>query len=526
MGQYNTAVLTTAGQALLTSILGAQGTLTFSKFQTSSYQYASGTDLSALTSLQSVEQEVTPSAGGIKDATTFYSSSTVDNTGVTVEYVNYTVGLFVTDGDDEVLFAVSTAVTPDVIPVDDGGTPSTYTYTMSIGVSSTANITVEVDDQGILRVTSIVDNLTSTSTTQPLSAKQGKVLKDSIPSVIDNLTSTSTTSALSANMGHLLNDKVNFYGVCSTAAATAAKTASTANGDFALETGAKIVVKFTNGNAAATPTLNVDSTGAVDIYQNGAAITEDLEADGSYIFVYNGTQFDLVGGGDSSVSVVDNLRSSSATDALSANQGNKIANDMAEYVLSGDTNTTGDTLTTGTYFVDSTGQLCKVTSDIANNGAITLNTNCGAVSVGEELTALNSNLGSPSSASAVTGTNAFAKINTLNNKMNETISVTGESGDTYKTLLNKLYALIDHTKMTEKSTFASGLHVAPMSLRYTGNAGYLFSSTYWGSGVTPPLSCYTYEVNSNTSNYKVVEGPTLTDHSNDSANGVTAIIRY
>jgi len=178
MGQYNQAVLTTAGQALLTSILGNAGTLTFSKFQTSSYQYASGTDLSALTSLQSVEQNVVPSAGGIKDATTFYSSSTVPNTGVTVEYTNYTVGLFATDGDDEVLFAVSTAIVPDIIPVDDGGAPSTYTYTMSIGVSSTENFTVEVDDQGILRVTSIVDNLNSTSATQPLSANQGKVLND------------------------------------------------------------------------------------------------------------------------------------------------------------------------------------------------------------------------------------------------------------------------------------------------------------------------------------------------------------
>jgi hypothetical protein len=180
MGQYNSAVLTTAGQSLLTSILGAEGTLTFSKFQTSSYQYASGTDLSALTSLQNVEQEVIPSAGGVKDATTFYSSSTVSNEGVTVEYDCYTVGLFATDGENEVLFAVATAITPDVISVDDGGTPSTYTYTMSIGVSSTDNITVEVDDQGILRVTSIVDNLTSTSTTQPLSAKQGKVLSDLI----------------------------------------------------------------------------------------------------------------------------------------------------------------------------------------------------------------------------------------------------------------------------------------------------------------------------------------------------------
>ena len=245
MGQYNTAVLTTAGQSLLASVLGTEGTLTFSKFQTSSYQYASGTDLSALTSLQNVEQEILPSAGGIKDATTLYSSSTISNEGVTVEYDCNTVGLFATDGEDEVLFAVSTAIIPDVIPVDDGGAPSTYTYTMSIGVSSTANITVEVDDQGILRVSSIVDNLNSTSATAP----------------------------------------------------------------------------------------------------------------------------------------------------LSANQGNVIAKDMVENILSGNTNTTGGILATGSYFINNTGQLCRVTTDIPVDGAITLNTNCVAVNVGGELTELNSNVG-------------------------------------------------------------------------------------------------------------------------------------
>jgi hypothetical protein len=277
MGQYNTAVLTTAGQSLLTSILGTEGTLTFSKFQTSSYQYASGTDLSALTSLQSVEQEVSPSAGGVKDATTLYSSSTINNEGVTVEYDCNTVGLFATDGEDEVLFAVSTAIIPDVIPVDDGGAPSTYTYTMSIGVSSTANITVEVDDQGILRVSSIVDNLSSTSATAP----------------------------------------------------------------------------------------------------------------------------------------------------LSANQGNVIAKDMVENILSGNTNTTGDVLATGSYFINNMGQLCRVTTDIPVDGAITLNTNCVAVNVGGELTELNSNkagLGeiynitiNPSYASASTAAYLYriGKINIL-----------------------------------------------------------------------------------------------------------------
>ena len=64
MGSYNTAVITTVGQALLTSVLGAQGTMTFTKLQTSSYAYASGTDLSALTSLNNVKQEVNVGSAG------------------------------------------------------------------------------------------------------------------------------------------------------------------------------------------------------------------------------------------------------------------------------------------------------------------------------------------------------------------------------------------------------------------------------------------------------------------------------
>ena len=89
------------------------------------------------------------------------------------------------------------------------------------------------------------------------------------------------------------------YASSSTAAATAAKTASTSGGDFTLESGASVIVKFANGNTASNPTLNVDNTGAKAIYMNGAAIDTDLEENGTYQFVYNGTQFDLVGGAGS-----------------------------------------------------------------------------------------------------------------------------------------------------------------------------------------------------------------------------------
>lgn len=91
------------------------------------------------------------------------------------------------------------------------------------------------------------------------------------------------------------SNRVN-YGSCSTAAATAAKTVACSG--FALVTGAEITVKFTVTNSAASPTLNVNSTGAKPIYIDGAAITADtasvLASGHTFTFRYNGTQYEIV----------------------------------------------------------------------------------------------------------------------------------------------------------------------------------------------------------------------------------------
>lgn len=60
----------------------------------------------------------------------------------------------------------------------------------------------------------IIDNLESTSTTDALSANQGRVLKEMINdvsnvNVVNNLTSTSTTDALSSYQGKVLNEKIS-----------------------------------------------------------------------------------------------------------------------------------------------------------------------------------------------------------------------------------------------------------------------------------------------------------------------------
>lgn len=85
-----------------------------------------------------------------------------------------------------------------------------------------------------------------------------------------------------------------FYGTCSTAAGTVAKTVAASG--FVLATGAKIIVKFTATNTAANPTLNVNSTGAKPIFYRGAAISAGYLANKRvYTFVYDGTNYELIG---------------------------------------------------------------------------------------------------------------------------------------------------------------------------------------------------------------------------------------
>ena len=93
------------------------------------------------------------------------------------------------------------------------------------------------------------------------------------------------------------NNKYTFtlpYGSCSTAASTAAKTVSVSN--FVLETGARILVKFTITNTASNPTLNVSSTGAKSIMYRGSAISaSSLATNRIYEFIYDGTNWELIG---------------------------------------------------------------------------------------------------------------------------------------------------------------------------------------------------------------------------------------
>lgn len=87
------------------------------------------------------------------------------------------------------------------------------------------------------------------------------------------------------------SSSITNYTTCSTAAATAAKTASLYG--LTLTTGARVSINFTNGNTAALMTLNVGSTGAKSVVYRGNTNTPILDA-GIYDFIYTGSQWELL----------------------------------------------------------------------------------------------------------------------------------------------------------------------------------------------------------------------------------------
>lgn len=91
---------------------------------------------------------------------------------------------------------------------------------------------------------------------------------------------------------------IHHYTTCSTAAGTAAKTASLSG--FALQNGARVIVKFANANTATSNvTLNVQNTGAKKITYKGSDLTttDSWEAGTTIEFVYNGTSWEMLSSG-------------------------------------------------------------------------------------------------------------------------------------------------------------------------------------------------------------------------------------
>ena len=153
MGKYNGAVITTAGQNLIAQAIAESKTVTFTTAQASSHVYPSSTDFEALTALTDVEKTVDINYAGVYSDTVVQVSARFDNTGVGTAYLINTLGFFAQLGTDTpILFAVSTAVTPDQMPVFDADNPSAFIYNMQMTVQNADSINLSVNPAGTVTV--------------------------------------------------------------------------------------------------------------------------------------------------------------------------------------------------------------------------------------------------------------------------------------------------------------------------------------------------------------------------------------
>ena len=101
-----------------------------------------------------------------------------------------------------------------------------------------------------------------------------------------------TAEELDVLNASLTKAKANiFYAICATAANAVAKIVTMANFELSINT--RFVIKMTNSNTAANPTLNVNNTGAKPLYYNGAVASADNSWDINEIIdvFYDGTNY-------------------------------------------------------------------------------------------------------------------------------------------------------------------------------------------------------------------------------------------
>lgn len=176
------------------------------------------------------------------------------------------------------------------------------------------------------------------------------------------------------------------YLTCATASGTAAKTTTLVSGTFTsddLVSGAQVLVKFTNANGVASPTLSVNGTTAKSIARYGTtapstSAATSWQAGSVILFTYDGTRWQMVGYLNSTyseISAANITNGTGSTTGLITGRRAKAAVEAFAPVTSVNTKTGAVSLT-----ASDVGALADSTTYVSS-----VNGNSGAVTVQETL---------------------------------------------------------------------------------------------------------------------------------------------
>lgn len=219
------------------------------------------------------------------------SSLTIGTTSSTAAAGNHSHGNITNGGD--ITSASVTVANNDAIVINDDSASKLANGPVFDGSTTTKALTPKGTWETFLQ--------SETSLSKGTTTGSGNAVTDiSVSGHQITLTKGTTflTSHQTIKQDGVTGATVNRFGTCTIAAGTAAKTVSVTTGTFSLEAGARVSVKFNNANTANSPTLNVNSTGAKNVFHKGSQITSGSNKAllaGVCDFIYDGTQWHLVG---------------------------------------------------------------------------------------------------------------------------------------------------------------------------------------------------------------------------------------
>ena len=229
MGKYNGAVITTAGQNVISQAISGTE-LTWLTMKTSSIAIPAGTNIESLTTLSGIEQTSKITDASVYGNNVIQLSARFSNTNIATEYYIQTVGIYgQLTGGSETLIAVMTAVTPDEMPVYDPDAPSAFIFNAQITVQNAQSVTMTVNDTGTATVADLnrkVDiqggNISSTVVTIITTSSA------SYPSIAEGDTVAVAAGKVNKNLSDLDTNKLDKTGDASDAK-IGSSTASTAS---------------------------------------------------------------------------------------------------------------------------------------------------------------------------------------------------------------------------------------------------------------------------------------------------------
>lgn len=351
------------------------------------------------------------------------SISVVDSTTMRIEtyfnnqYINeqkdlYTIGIFakcvkpngmIYTEIDSGLLAVCTVSTPRIIPPYADAPFSVFSYNINLAVGSADNVTV-VETQAGVQYKELTTPITINGTQETTVEGALSGLNDYGDALADNLAANENVYGAKNLIPFPYEDGMSntFRGVTYTVSDRGIiSTANTATNDgwFVLATNIILVPGIykiegcPSGGSIGTYILTARvarSGGAVDNYYDvGGGQTFAFNAGDSLnvtINVINGTDMDGLTFYPMlyDARILDPTYAPPAETNLQLTRSKAERNDLSTIHATGSTNTTGVTITNGTFFYLN-GQFCKATANIAVNATFTLNTNFEVTTVGGEV---------------------------------------------------------------------------------------------------------------------------------------------